>query len=346
MSTAIIESTRLFNQFDSNNDGIVTVAEFREGYTRAFTNAETEVPRLTKILDPNNTGHIDYIEWSKLLAPEDLPKIVANCRDTNGPLSRATPSAEELQLMIRAKERLWEIAQCAFDNDVRLLVDAEQTYYQPAIDNFVISLMKEFNNKDKSKAPIIFNTYQAYLKDTYSRVQIDVDRAQRNNYHFAAKVVRGAYMYAERQRAQDMGYPSPVQDSIEDSHKGYNNIIEFLLKDRMKRDTKAEVMLGTHNRESIEMVIKLLQDNGKKNNDLGVHFAQLLGMRDDLTFTLGRAKYNAYKYVPYGKVGEVMPYLIRRAQENSDITKGMGQELKLLEMEFARRIKLMFGFGK
>ena len=157
-------------------------------------------------------------------------------------------------------------------------------------------------------------------------------------------------MYGERQRAAEKKYPSPVFDDIEGTHASYDGIIEFLIKDRTKRKTKAEVMLGSHNRESIEKAIKIIQTEteGKGHDDdddttLGVHFAQLLGMRDDLTFTLGNAGYNAYKYVPYGKVSEVMPYLIRRAQENSDITKGMGQELKLIEMEFKRRTKLLFG---
>ena len=161
--------------------------------------------RLPPRLDPAETGFIDYIEWSKLLQPQDLPRLVEGCVDKNGPLSKATPSPDEIDLIIRMHERVSGIAQCASENGVRLLIDAEQTYYQPAIDNLTISLMKTFNDKEKTDAPIIFNTYQCYLKDSYDRVDIDLNRASRNNYHFAAKLVRGAYMVAERERARLRG---------------------------------------------------------------------------------------------------------------------------------------------
>lgn len=238
------------------------------------------------------------------------------------------------------KNRLWEIANLAQELNVRLLIDAEQTYYQPAIDNYVIELQKEFNSKSRLKnpdVPIIFNTYQCYLRDSTSRVRLDLLRASRSNYIFAAKLVRGAYMLAERDRSEKMSYPDPIHPTASATHECYNSCVNLLLEDRVLNSTKNEIMIASHNRESVELAISKVQELGIDQKSGALHFAQLLGMRDDLSFSLGAAGFNAYKYVPYGKVKEVMPYLIRRAQENSDITKGMGEELKGIAGELKRR---------
>lgn len=144
-------------------------------------------------------------------------------------------------------------------------------------------------------------------------------------------------MLAERERAEKLGYASPINDTIEDTHNMYNDTVSMLMEDRKVNNTKNEVMIASHNRTSVESAIKKVEELGIDNKSGAIHFAQLLGMRDDLSFSLGSAGFNAYKYVPYGKVKEVMPYLIRRAQENSDITKGMGEELKGLGGELKRR---------
>ncbi len=334
MSVAIVEASNLFAKFDKNGDGVVSAEEFEAAYREIFVDAETKLPELMpRILESG--GNVDYIEWSKLLKPRDLPRFVEGCLDKNGPLSQAAPSPEELKLMERMRERLWEVAECARENRVRLLIDAEQTWFQPAIDNFVISLMKEFNDESKTDFPVVFNTYQAYLKDSADRVAVDLERADRNGFIFACKVVRGAYMVAESKRAEDEGREDPVWDSLQGTHDCYNGIVSKLIKRRMSGEGgyKGEVMVASHNRESVELAMSTM--GGSKVP--GVHFAQLLGMRDDLTFNLGNSGYNAYKYVPYGRVSEVIPYLIRRAQENSDITKGMGQEINLITKELKRR---------
>lgn len=335
MSTAIVESARLFERFDKSGNGKVTVSDFERTYKEIFNDAEEKLPELIPRLDSNGDGVIDYIEWSKLLRPMDLPRLIQGCVDTEGPLSKACPNPEEVELIVRIRERLFDIAECASENNVRLLIDAEQTYYQPAIDNLTISLMKIFN---KSDVPVVFNTYQCYLKDAAARVDIDLDRAKRNEYHFAAKLVRGAYMVAERQRAEDMGYESPIHDTIEDTHNCYNTVTHKLITRQNVNKTGSEVMVASHNKESVEKAVGLLEELGVDKEKSGVHFAQLLGMRDDLSFNLGNSGFSAMKYVPYGKVEEVLPYLIRRAQENSDITAGMGQELVMIEKEMKRRV--------
>merc|ERR1712046_22770 len=164
-------------------------------------------------------------------------------------------------------------------------------------------------------------------------------KAEHGDYHFAAKLVRGAYMAAETIRAEEEGVPSPIHSSIENTHGCYDSSVRALFQSRLESGSKAEVMLGTHNQASIEKAIQFIEDNcDGDGNQVGAHFAQLLGMRDNLTYALGKGGYNAYKYVPYGKVNEVLPYLIRRAQENSDVAAGMGVELAMIRDEIKRRV--------
>ena len=345
---------------DTNNDGVVTVAEFEENYRKYFVDADDRLPALVARLDPTGSGVIDYIEWSKLVQPEDVPRLVSSCR-VLGPLSLSAPTAEDLVALANTKRRLDEVAQVAFDNQVRLLIDAEQTWFQPAIDNFTLELMKKYNSKNRTSVPIIFNTYQCYLKSTPDRIRKDMQLSHRNNFHFAAKLVRGAYMTTERARTIDNNRSGagaaggeeeeekemkecPIHDTLQDTHDCYNDTVKYLFDARRiggEANAACEVMLGSHNQESIEKAIAYIEMhcNGDGNR-VGAHFAQLLGMRDNLTFALGEAGYNAYKYVPYGLVSEVLPYLIRRAQENSDVTAGMGEELNMIKGEIKRR---MFG---
>ena len=223
------------------------------------------------------------------------------------------------------------------DCGVRLLIDAEQHKFQPAIDSLVLDLQQEYNAFERAVAPTIFHTYQCYKKETMGKIKVDLERSQRFGYHFAGKLVRGAYMMHERERAQEMGYPDPIHETIEDTHNTYDEAVEYLLKKYAENNGKIEVMIASHNQQSIEKAIQLTE---KYNIDGPVlSFAQLLGMSDNLTNTLGTNGYRAYKYTPYGEVHEVIPYLLRRAQENSGMLKNGGSsELVLLLQELKRRL--------
>ena len=160
---------------------------------------EERLAEILETLDPSNsTGMIDYISFSQMFTPYTLPTFTLKCKDI-GPLALATPSDEEVVLMKKMSERLHTLAEEAALCGTRLLIDAEHQKYQPAIDNFVLELQQKYNAKDCTERPVIFNTYQCYLKDTPERIATDLGRSERFGFHFAAKLVRGAYMVHERE---------------------------------------------------------------------------------------------------------------------------------------------------
>jgi proline dehydrogenase len=339
MSTAIVEAKRLFTKFDKNGDGIVSRDEFQQGYNQYFQNNDEDLEKLIEFLDHSNSGYVDYITWSKLLKPTNLPSLIVKCREV-GPLSRATPTPEELELIDRLFQRAHRIADEAAACGTRILIDAEQVRFQPAINNLVLELQQKYNAVDFTSYPIIFNTYQCYRKGQLEEIKRDVERSERYKYHFGAKLVRGAYMESERALAQRLQYPSPIQETIEKTHECYDDSVEFLLRHSVQTNQKLEIMCATHNQESIEKAIRIMKALGVDKDDGTVRFGQLYGMSDNLTFNLGDFGYKAYKYVPYGQVKEVIPYLLRRAQENSAITGNASKELKLLREEIKRRVSL------
>ena len=144
-------------------------------------------------------------------------------------------------------------------------------------------------------------------------------------------------MVHERARAKKMNYQDPIHNTAEDTHRCYDGVIQLLLRHRFQHGKGLEIMIATHNKESIEKAVTLMSELGLGPDDESVHFAQLLGMSDNLTFTLGNQGYNAFKYLPYGEVDEVVPYLLRRAQENGDVLGNTGTELRLLQEELKKR---------
>lgn len=326
-------------------DGVVTREEFAQGYSYFFNDGDGKVEKLMDQLDPLDDGVVDYITWSKMLRPCHLPNLTSSCRHM-GPLALASPTDEEVELIQTMFERAHIIAEEAVQCGTRILVDAEQARFQPAIDNLVLDLQQKYNSVDTTDVPIIFNTYQCYRKGELEEIQSDVERSERYGYHFGAKMVRGAYLESERTLADVLKYPSPIHDSIVDTHQCYDDSVEFLLRHSVKTEKTLEVMCGTHNQQSIEKAIRLMEELGIDRRDGTVHFGQLLGMSDNLTFNLGSEGFRAYKYVPYGKVKEVMPYLVRRAQENSSVLGNANRELELLYEELGRRLKPSFMASK
>ncbi|CAM9168705.1 unnamed protein product [Ectocarpus sp. 12 AP-2014] len=335
ITTCVHLVRKLFEDFDSDRDGFVSHKDFEEGYRRWFVSESEEdntaLLSLMKRLDPNDRGVVDYVGWSNRMRLDNLAEIAAHCR-IPGPMAAAALSENGVALKKTMYRRIATLATAAASSGVRLMIDAEQSWLQPAIDNEVYSLQLEFN----TEFPTIFTTYQCYLKDSLERLKTDLDRAARGGYVWAGKLVRGAYMVSERERAKDEGYESPVFDTIEETHANYDAAVTMVLE-HMAKGQRAEVMMATHNQKSIEHAIALMQKLGIRRQD-GVSFGQLLGMADNITFPLGTGGYKAYKYIPYGKVGETIPYLLRRAQENSGMLGGASHERGLLVKEIRRRV--------
>jgi proline dehydrogenase len=243
--------------------------------------------------------------------------------------SGAGLSNEEKDAFERVRNRVDRICRKAYENRVPVLVDAEETWIQEPIDDLAYEMMAKYN---KEKA-IVFNTYQMYRTDSLSNLKKSYQVALDNNYFLGAKVVRGAYMEKERERAATMGYPSPIQPDKESSDKAFNEALVFCVE----HIDKISVMCGSHNEYSNTFLAKLMAKNNLRNDDPRIWFAQLFGMSDNISFNLSRAGYSVAKYVPYGPVRAVMPYLLRRAAENTSVAGQSSRELTMIRKELKRR---------
>ncbi|MED6276684.1 hypothetical protein CHARACLAT_005484 [Characodon lateralis] len=281
------------------------------------------------------SGAIDLLDWNSLI--NDTTKMsnllmVPNLETGQlEPLSNKFTAEEESQTK-RMLQRVDILAKHALENGVRLMVDAEQTYFQPAISRLTLEMQRKFN-KEK---PVIFNTYQCYLKEAYDNVTLDVELSRREGWYFGAKLVRGAYMYQERDRAQEIGYEDPINPDYEATNRMYHKCLEYVLEE-IEHNRKANVMVASHNEDTVKFTLQKMNEMGLSPTDNKVYFGQLLGMCDQISFPLGQAGFPVYKYVPYGPVNEVIPYLSRRAQENRGFMKGSQRERSLLWNELRRR---------
>jgi proline dehydrogenase len=238
-------------------------------------------------------------------------------------------TAEEMKSFAGVQERVQRICKAAFDNQVPVMIDAEESWIQDGIDRLSVEMMLQFN-KEK---PLVYNTLQMYRHDRLDFFKKELDAAKRGGYHYAVKLVRGAYMEKERDRAAKFGYPSPINATKTDSDKLYNAALNFAIENL----ANSAVVAGTHNEESSAYLVTLMNQYGIQKNDDRVYFAQLLGMSDHISFNLSSAGYNVAKYVPYGPVREVVPYLIRRAEENTSAAGQTSRELRLIQQEKLRR---------
>lgn len=225
--------------------------------------------------------------------------------------------------------RLIKICEAAQRNNVGVLVDAEETWIQDPVDALTMQMMERFN---KSKV-VVYNTIQLYRHDRLQFFKDSLAEAQKNNFILGVKLVRGAYMEKERRRATAMNYPSPIQHDKESTDNDYNAAIEF----SMEQLDKLFVIVASHNEYSNLYATQLLQNKNFPLNHSHVHYSQLLGMSDNITFNLAKAGCSVSKYLPFGPLKDVVPYLMRRAQENSSVSGQTGRELQLIKKELKRR---------
>jgi proline dehydrogenase len=238
----------------------------------------------------------------------------------------------EETLYKRAYERFNKICELAYKKDVKILVDAEESWIQDAIDQIVLDMMIKFN-KDKA---IVFNTSQMYRHDRLEYLKSLHRAAKESNFHIGIKLVRGAYIEKENKRAKINNYQSPICNSKELTDQNFNNGASFILSNL----DLFSLFSGTHNEESIYKIIEIMNSKSINKDDSNIWFGQLCGMSDNITFNLASEGFNVIKYLPYGPIKEVIPYLIRRAEENTSVKGQTSRELELIKKELERRVSI------
>jgi proline dehydrogenase len=233
---------------------------------------------------------------------------------------------QQFNKMVSIYDKVFSLAH---ELNVPLMIDAEESWTQQVVDDMAMLMIEKYNKN----AVIAINTYQLYRKDRLDYLKYQFDQAKSKGLHFGAKLVRGAYMEKERKRALERGYESPIFNTKEQTDQAYNDAQKFCI------DHHKEIMLfsGTHNQYSNEYTMQLMKENGLPANHPNVWISQLYGMCDHISYCLAGMGYNVCKYIPYGKVKIVTPYLLRRAEENSSVTSHVPTEIRLIKEEIKRR---------
>lgn len=229
----------------------------------------------------------------------------------------------------RVRERMYTICETAAEKGVGVLIDAEESWIQDPIDRLTMEMMELFN---KEKV-VVYNTIQLYRHDRLHFLKLSHQIAQQKGFLLGVKLVRGAYMEKERARAKEMGYPSPIQPDKEASDRDYDLAVRYTIE----HINQIAVIVASHNESSNLLAAELLDQKGLAHNHPHIHFSQLFGMSDNITFNLAKEGFSVSKYLPFGPIRDVIPYLMRRAQENSSVSGQTGRELALIKKELARR---------
>lgn len=231
----------------------------------------------------------------------------------------------------RVVARMHRICEAASAQGVGVLIDAEETWIQDPVDALAMQMMETYN---RQKA-IVYNTIQLYRHDRLQFLKDSFHQAELKDFMLGAKLVRGAYMEKERKRAEEMNYRSPIQPNKEAADRDYNWAVEFCIE----HIERIATIIASHNEYSNLYATQLLEKRGLSLHHPHIHFSQLYGMSDNITFNLAKAGCPVSKYLPFGPIGDVVPYLMRRAQENSSVAGQTGRELGLIRKELQRRAK-------
>jgi len=254
----------------------------------------------------------------------------------------STPLLEKIQkkeTLTEAENAAWQkviarvdrICKASYDAKVRVLVDGEETWIQDPIDQMAYDMMLKYNKEEA----IVYNTFQMYRHDMLGNLKTAYKNISSQGVWLGAKLVRGAYMEKERKRANELGYLDPIQPNKDASDRDFNEGVKFCVENI----EQVSLCCGSHNEQSNYLLAELMTKHGLAKNDSRIWFAQLYGMSDNISYNLANAGYNVAKYVPYGPVKSVMPYLIRRAQENTAMAGQSSREYLLVNKEMERRKK-------
>ncbi|XP_076008439.1 hydroxyproline dehydrogenase [Genypterus blacodes] len=315
-------------RYDENTEAMLECV--RMSHSNAWSKDPMMQLKITALLSPELC-----VTLTKLIAqkPYDLDLVV---RAMDGEQIRF-PGLDEKEAVHfhHGLRRLNKIAEASV-NKVRVLVDAEYTYMNPALSLVTMAMMKKFNRD----GAWIWNTYQCYLKESRSLLLEALRVSMDEGFCLGVKLVRGAYMDKERKMAEEEGRLDPVHKSWEDTNDSYNGSMNVMLDAISKSEQRHRIIVATHNEESVRQTAKRMAKLGIDIDGRSVCFGQLLGMCDHVSLTLAKEGYSVYKSVPYGSVDNTLPYLVRRAQENRTVLQGIRKERDLLRQELGRRMRL------
>ena len=317
---SIEDSVGVVNTLGKYN--VQTILDYSVEGEKSETGFDNTVQELLRIIEKaSSENHIPFAVFKVTgVGDMDLLEKVQH---------QSTLSSAEQLAFERVRNRVDAICKRAHALDVPLLIDAEESWIQGTIDAVTYEMMALYNREK----PLIFNTYQLYRTDTLNNLKNAFRTAIQNGYFIGAKLVRGAYMEKERDRAEQMGYVSPIQPTKEATDNAFNEAVLFCLENR----ERISMMCGSHNEYSNYFLTIMMEKHGVKHNDTRIWFAQLYGMSDNISFNLAQSGYQVAKYVPYGPVRSVMPYLFRRAEENTSVAGQSSRELTLIRNEVKRR---------
>ncbi len=331
----IIKAT-IFKQFcggESISECKKTIDALGAQHVKTILDYSVEGIEEEKVFDENVTEALTAIEKAKtnpnipfsVFKPTGFGRFKI-LQKVNSKQTLTTSEKEEYQRLV---DRIDKICAAGFETNTPLFIDAEESWIQDAIDDIALNMMKKYN---KEKA-IIYNTAQMYRWDRIAYLNELKTIANNTDFKVGVKLVRGAYIEKERARAEKMGYEDPMQKTKENTDKDFN----LALKLCIENINTISFCCASHNEESTLLLIQLMKEYNIDLNDERVYFAQLLGMSDHISMNMSEGGYNIAKYVPYGPVKDVTPYLIRRAQENTSVAGQTGRELSLILNEQKRR---------
>jgi proline dehydrogenase len=300
-----------------------------------YDNATTEFIKVIHYAATQKNIPFMSIKVTGLVRFSLLEKIDTAMSNIDGPLMKrynatidALPQNESDEWK-KAFARFTKICIAGAEKKIGVLVDAEETWIQDPVDAITILAMLEFN---KTNA-VVYNTVQLYRHDRLAFLKDSYEAAKEKDFILGVKLVRGAYMEKERKRAAEKNYESPIQATKENSDRDYNDAVNFCIE----HIEKTAIIVASHNEESNLLTTQILDKKGLPHNHPHVHFSQLYGMSDNITFNLAKSGCSVSKYLPFGPIADVIPYLMRRAQENSSMNGQMGRELGLIKKELTRR---------
>ena len=304
------------------DSGIKTILDFSvEGQDSEIDFNRTEEETIKSLNKGERAHNIPFAVFKPTgLARFDLLEKISSNKEL---------SKEEEIEKINFEKRIENICEISSKNKVPVFIDAEESWIQDAIDNIAIKMMRKFNKKQ----PWIFNTLQLYRNDRIEHLEKLIVNARKKNFFIGLKIVRGAYHIQEIERAKQMQYQCPVHKIKANTDLDYNKALKICVENI----DIISFCAGTHNEKSSHLLINLLEEHNIEKDDQRIYLSQLLGMSDHISYNAAQRGFNVAKYVPYGPVKDVLPYLIRRAEENTSIAGQMGRELSNIIVEKKRR---------